>query len=203
MPVDWTAFERQLVTVAREEIARFAAAHRDEPFYAFLFDCNSQRDEEDVGFCVNTEDHYRKQLSRYRKQYPKHYATVEQRTAFRFSPGDWKYQGWAPVVTRPAVEPPARRERVDAVTAVPDVDAVMARVLEHVAIRVAHVPRHRDDLDMVAVGKHAAAAAELAVEATCDPHRPALDSKFYAASVDASLSGYFFFGRSSSTIRSA
>src|SRR5438874_4595614 len=51
-----------------------------------------------------------------------------------------------------------------------------ARVLEHVAQRVAGLGRRREDLDMIAVVEHAALTPEVAVEPARDPHRPALDT---------------------------
>jgi len=80
----------------------------------------------------------------------------------------------APVIARPAVEPPRRREWVDPVAHVADVDAVMPRVLEHVAIDVSHLLRHRDDRDVIAIVEHAAVSLELAIEAARDAHAPPL-----------------------------
>src|SRR3569623_747067 len=61
----------------------------------------------------------------------------------------------------PAVEAPARCERIDQPAASPLVAmlVVLAPVVEHVRDRVPRLPRRLDDLDVVAVGKYRALAA--------------------------------------------
>src|SRR5205823_7800601 len=54
--------------------------------------------------------------------------------------------------------------------------AMPARVLEHVAQRVAGLGRCGEDLDVIAVVEHSAVTPEVAVEPARDPHRPALDA---------------------------
>src|SRR5262245_37236226 len=62
-----------------------------------------------------------------------------------------RHQPAPPRLVVPAVEPPPRRERIDAVEPLIDALAVPARVLQHVAQRVARLRRRREDLDVVAV----------------------------------------------------
>ncbi len=90
MAIDWTRFEALLFDLACDELAAFAAEHREEVFYAFCFDCS----ETSVLFCVNTEPHLATALAERSAAYPDQYATPAQRDAFRYRPGDWQYHGF-------------------------------------------------------------------------------------------------------------
>ena len=115
--VDWKSIEDAVVQLATANIAEFAAAHTDETFYGFAFDCNA-----DYGRampCLNTPEFHEvaidnkhlspETLAGYEESYgdskPAAKPREERAKRIRWSLGDWKYQdfsnrafedGWAP-----------------------------------------------------------------------------------------------------------
>ena len=116
MNIDWPALEACLFRLSAREIRRFAAAHAAETFYGFMFDCNSEYGQ--VLLCLNTPESLRDSAVQYAtnpplqeafdairrdieekigkkifdKRTPK--SAEENEKEHRWSPGDWKYQGF-------------------------------------------------------------------------------------------------------------
>jgi hypothetical protein len=117
MDIDWQALERLLVELSKADIQRFAAEHRDETFYGFAFDCNS--DYGQVLLCLNSPDDLHRAAVQYSKgdtpgkeawaeirrklnatlglpldEGPPLKTPEEEEVSLRWSLGDWKYQGF-------------------------------------------------------------------------------------------------------------
>jgi hypothetical protein len=115
MDIDWQALERLLVELSKADIQRFAAEHRDETFYGFAFDCESEYGQ--VLLCLNTPDDLHRVAVQYSKgdtpgkaawaeihrklseklgrppeEEPRK-TPEEEAVSLRWSLGDWKYQG--------------------------------------------------------------------------------------------------------------
>jgi hypothetical protein len=110
MNIDWRTLEDHLFSLAMADIRRFADAHRDEQFYGFAFDCNS--DYGQILLCLNTQESLRETALQYATNPPNKevwdrinkalgFPSDEQRETpaeyeqeLCWSLGDWKYQGF-------------------------------------------------------------------------------------------------------------
>jgi len=118
MEIDWPTLEDRLFDLAAQDIKRFASKHRDETFYGFAFDCNSEYG--NVLLCLNTPDSLRQTAIEYATNPPNQeaYDAIERNMEailgrktssqdkpttpedkekeLRWSLGDWKYEGTPP-----------------------------------------------------------------------------------------------------------
>jgi hypothetical protein len=93
MDIDWSHFESLLFDLTSRDVRDFAAAHLNETFYGFAFDCNSEYG--NVLLCLNTEADLQRQAESYKTENPDLYAdeTIDDiRAGLRWNMGDWKYQ---------------------------------------------------------------------------------------------------------------
>lgn len=113
--IDWPGLEDRLYTLCVEELRRFARSHRDETFYAFALDCNSEYGQ--ILLCLNTPDALRQAAILYSTSPPNQEAfeaisrvmaeqfgepyipaplksVEENERDLCWSVGDWKYQGF-------------------------------------------------------------------------------------------------------------
>lgn len=86
---DLAAIEDALVALSLEAIARFAAEHPEETFYAFGFDCNA--DHGGVLLCLNTEAAFEETAAIYRERWN---YSAQQLADLKRNFGDWQYQGF-------------------------------------------------------------------------------------------------------------
>ncbi len=92
--IEWDELEGCLFQISRDEIRQFAAAHPQESFYGFVFDCNS--DYGGVMLCLNTENELRERAKYYLSEHRDWYESKsleEVIESLRWSTGDWTYQG--------------------------------------------------------------------------------------------------------------
>ncbi|MBT4867623.1 MAG: DUF4303 domain-containing protein [Planctomycetaceae bacterium] len=95
MDIDWNQFETLLAELTTREVEAFAASHATEPFYGFMFDCNS--DYGQILLCLNTEAELQADAESAKEGNPDFDAeeTLEGWcNSRRWNAGDWKYQGF-------------------------------------------------------------------------------------------------------------
>ncbi|RAJ31135.1 DUF4303 domain-containing protein [Pedobacter cryoconitis] len=92
--IDFNKIQNELLAFTKTEVSKFLAAHPDEVFYAFAFDCNAE--DAEVNLCFNTESAFSTLLAESQSgKYKASYQTVEQINELRYNTGDWEYQSFA------------------------------------------------------------------------------------------------------------